>query len=100
MADQAFAALPLEENSGGYKTFHEYLQKREFFHIHKSAVVPVSDELLPTSPTSQPPVVSDQGSDPTCSSHAMGKCITAIVDDFGLGQDYEILDKNLIFISL
>ena len=100
MADQAIAALSLEDNSGSYKTFHEYLQKREFFDIHKSAVVPVSDELLPTSPTSQPPVVSDQGSDPTCSSHAMGKCITAIVDDFGLGQDHEIVDKNLIFISL
>ena len=85
MADQAIAALSLEDNPGSYKTFYEYLQKREFFDIHKSAVVPVSDELLPTSPTSQPPVVSDQGSDPTCSSHAMGKCITAIVDDFGLG---------------
>ena len=98
MADQAIAALSLEDNPGSYKTFHEYLQKREFFDIHKSAVVPVSDELLPTSPTSQPPVVSDQGSDPTCSSHAMGKCITAIVDDFGLGQDYEILGNCLIFL--
>ena len=98
MADEAISALSLEENPGSYKTFHEYLQKREFFDIHKSAVVPVSDEFLPTSPTSQPPVVSDQGSDPTCSSHSMGKCITAIVDDFGLGQDHEILGDSLIFL--
>ena len=85
MAAQALGALSLEDNPGNYQNFCEYLQKREFYDIKTSAVVPISGDHVSTSSTGQSPAVSNQGSDPTCSSHSMGKCIVGIVDQFGLG---------------
>ena len=85
--NQTMTGLHLsEEETGEFEKLIEYLQKRQFYDINKGVVVTVSEENLPTSQSSVPPVVSDQGSNNTCASHAMGKCITEFLDDFGLGK--------------
>ena len=72
------------------------LRQRKTYDIH--ARVDKSVDLIGAQPelTGQSSVVSDQGTEPTCSSHAVGKAIVEIIDGFTMDCDQDKIIEDLI----
>ena len=88
----------LEDDDGEVRLlrFKNYLRRQEYFDIVSQQVKFLYDKTEPGPPSGQPAVVSNQGNAPTCSSHAVGKCIVDIIDSYGLNCDQEAVIKALI----
>ena len=74
-----------------------FFRKREFYNISEGKVQILNGK--PLVPTAQPPVLSNQESEKTCSSHAVGKAIVNIFDGFNYDTDQkEIIEflKNTV----
>ena len=86
-----------EQKKGGIKSFKDALRQKEIFDISDKKMKKIQ-EFIVHFPVGQPAVFSDQGTDPTCASHAMGKVLVEILNKYDLdcSQD-KIIDD---FISL
>ena len=81
--------LPNEAN------FVKTLTQRKTYDI-QSKVDKIVDRIGAIELTGQTSVVSDQGTEPTCASHAIGKAIVEIIDGFNMDCDQKNIIQELI----
>ena len=92
-----FDNLKTKAETQGKDSFIQFLRRKKIFDISDRRLKPLQ-QFTAQVPPGQPAVVSDQGNDPTCSSHAVGKVIVEILDSFNLDCDQEKIIDHLVNI--
>ena len=77
-------------------SFFKTLTQRKTFDIQSKVDKIVDLVGAPPVPLGQPPVVSNQGNEDTCASHAVGKAIVDIIDGFNMDMHQPKLTEKLI----
>ena len=71
-----------------------WLKERKFYNI-KSKSLDLIPEVPPSPKPGSSPIPDDQGQQPVCTSHAVGKCVVDILDGFGYDCDQEEVVTSL-----
>ena len=77
-------------------SFFKALRQRKIYDIQNRVDKSVDLIGAPPELTGQSSVVSDQGTELTCSSHAVGKAIVEIIDGFTMDCDQDKIIEDLI----
>ena len=72
------------------------LKARKIYDVHSKQATTMAPGFIPLAATSQPAVVSDQGNNMTCASHAVGKGVVEIIDGLGMDCDQDKIIQDLI----
>ena len=80
--------------AGPENGLQDWLGKRQFYNIKSKSLEHVVEVLASPLPGS-PPVSDDQGEEPVCTSHAVGKCMVDILDGFGYDCSQEEIVESL-----
>ena len=89
-------AEPYNQKKIGIKAFDDALRIKKIFDIKAKKLKPFQDFIH--FPVGQPSVVSNQGTKPTCASHAMGKVVVEILNNFNLNCSQTKIIDDLIRI--
>ena len=89
---QSYASFLLPNEA----SFINALRKRETYDIQSKVDKSVDAIGAPPELMGQPSVVSNQGTEDTCASHAVGKAIVEIIDRFRLNTDQDKIIEDLI----
>ena len=65
------------------------LKARKIYDVNSKKATTMAPGFIPLAATSQPAVVSDQGNNETCASHAVGKAVVEIIDGLGMDCDQD-----------
>ena len=76
--------------------FVAYLKSNKFYDIRNKEVRVRSPETEPRPQVAQPANPDNQGRSHTCASHAVGKAIVEIIDNFGLDCAQDEIIETLI----
>ena len=80
--------------AGPENGLQDWLWKRQFYNIKSESLEHVVEVLTSPVPGASP-VPDDQGEEPVCTSHAVGKCTVDILDGFGYDCSQEEIVKGL-----
>ena len=90
-----FDNLKTRAETQGKDSFLNYLRRKKIFDINDRRLKPLQ-QFISHVPAGQPAVVSNQGQDPTCSSHAVGKAVVELLDGFNLDCKQEKIIDHLV----
>lgn len=80
--------------AGPENGLQDWLEKQLFYNINSKSLERVVEVLASPVPGASP-VPDDQGEEPVCTSHAVGKCTVDILDGFGYDCSQEEIVKSL-----
>ena len=90
-----FENLKTRAETQGKDSFLNYLRRKKIFDIRDRRLKPLQ-QFTSHDFVGQPAVVGDQGQDPTCASHAVGKAVVEVLNGFNLECNQDKIIDTLV----